>query len=124
MARPKKINIEGKTSCLVTNFCDYKHRCCHFCKRETCYMKCKDELTTCKYLTETIEEKPKETPKQPEVSKAPKQVITYGGSAKPKQEEIPKKEVKKRGPKPKAENKSKPIPEPVKRGRGRPPKKK
>lgn len=123
MARPKKVNLEGKTSCLVTNFCEWKHRCCHFCKKETCIMKCKDDIATCKYLTETIEEKPKET-KKAEPIKAKKPIVTYGETAVETKEEL-KKVVTKRGPK-KKENTSeeaKPI-EPIKRGRGRPPKNK
>lgn len=122
MARPKKINLEGKTSCLVTNFCEWKHRCCHFCKKETCIMKCKDDLATCKYLTETIEEKPKETKKEEPVKAKP--VVFYGKSAAETKEE-PKPVIKKRGPK-KKETVIEEINSttPIKRGRGRPPKNK
>ena len=122
MARPKKVNLEGKTSCLVINFCEWKHRCCHFCKKETCILKCKDDIATCKYLTETIEEKPKETKKSEPIKAKP--LIMYGKTAIETKKE-PKKAVAKRGPKKKevVSEETKPI-EPIKRGRGRPPKNK
>lgn len=41
--------------CCWRNNCGKSYLCCHFCGNKTCDSRCKDDITTCKYSTDTSE---------------------------------------------------------------------
>lgn len=45
-----------KDQCLLKNYACNSHNCCHYCNNKKCIDRCNDDITKCKFITDSVPE--------------------------------------------------------------------